>query len=125
MFLFCYTLSLKSPVSNQLTLMQMAVNGSFYCTIKVVTVSYSLAEYKAELTGFCYFLYIKSPIYVYVTEKRSHFANMELQPVWKFVSNLESNETSPSYLAQKITEFWDFKNGIWKSPFWENGFLKF
>ncbi len=23
--------------------------------------SYSLAEYKAELKGFCYFLYIKSP----------------------------------------------------------------
>ncbi len=31
--------------------------------------------------------------------------------------NLESNETSPSSLTQKLTELWDFKNGIWKTPF--------
>ncbi len=28
--------------------------------------------------------------------------------------NFESNETSPSSLAQKLSEIWDFKNGIWK-----------
>ncbi len=29
-------------------------------------------------------------------------------------NNLESNETTPSSPAQKLSEIWDFKNGIWK-----------
>ncbi len=38
--------------------------------------------------------------------------------------NLESNETSPSYLAQKLTELWDFKNGLWKKPFLKKRLFK-
>ncbi len=40
-------------------------------------------------------------------------------PIWSYSQcdslwNLESNKTSPSSLAQKLSEIWDFKNGIWK-----------
>ncbi len=40
--------------------------------------------------------------------------DMELSPVWKSMRNLESNEISPSSPAQKLTELWDFKDGIYK-----------
>ncbi len=56
-------------------------------------------------------------VYVTLSDKMSYFVRMELWPVWWSVRNLESNETSPSSLAQKLTKLWGFKNGIKEKPF--------
>ncbi len=49
--------------------------------------------------------------------QKSHLVDTKLQPVWKPMKNLESSEASPNSVAQKLTELWNFKNGIWKLPF--------
>ncbi len=44
---------------------------------------------------------------------------MILQPVWKYMRNLESKDTSPSFLPQKLNELRDFEHGIWKKAVFE------
>ncbi len=54
------------------------------------------------------FLHTKWKLYATFSAKRDQVADMELRPVRWSVRNLESTETSPSSLARKLNEMWDF-----------------